>query len=300
MARQRGSCALLALLVCGFLAAVALVELYFAAATYTKHELLLEQLQLRTLAGSVMQGLAQTADAESPQSFVLYPGQKTATLTSTSTSSTDSSFSELRVTAATARSQAVCQRLTFTPSPELQALAQSYGLIASYGITNSNYLPDGTLYTSNTKITVPSVDFLEERASTTLDLDDLHQNGGNHAFVYLPDSSTTYQLTYSKDEPRTQGALLIATPGHVTIADNFNFSGLLILITKRGAVTLGKNVTLDSALIISKGRLTIGSNCKLTGIFMAQDKIVLDGTCKLTQDASVVAPFSSYITSVLP
>ena len=297
----RGSISLVLLFGCCFLAALIALISHSITQEYEKQLQQLQFLQLRTLAESTIAGLAQLSTQEEGthqlQAVTLYPGKHCASLSYSYFTSTDSCFSVLTAQAETKNAQANFQQLKFIPSDTIQSLANSYGVIASYGITNSKYLPEGTLYTSNGNFTVPELSFLAAYGRTALDLEELHSNGGNGSFIYIENSTAQTRLTYNASLPVTKGTLLIASHGNILVEKNFQAPNRLILLTDQGTITLEDNVSLQSALIISKGRLTIGKSCKLRGIFMAQDRIVLQGSCTITQDTDVVAPFVSPIHS---
>lgn len=300
---EKGNISFPLLLSCCFLTLMVSLISYFVIEQYADQLHRLRLLQLRSLAGSAIVALAQQSTLEEGTqrlgAVTLYPGKLSATLDYGYIKSSDNSFKYLYTRAATKQESAGFQKTFFTPSQELQQLAQSYGLIATYGITNSKYIPQGLLYTSNGNFAVPSLDLLASYGTTSLDLEDLHSNGGNSSFVLNNNTASTTRLTYASAMPITKGNLLLASRGNILLEKNFQASDRLILISDPGTITLEDNVTLNSALIISGGRLTIGKNCKINGILMCRDRISFQGNCNISQDANVVAPFASFITSRL-
>lgn len=299
----RGSISLSLILICCFLSLIAVLIMYLFQEAYETKLLQIRLLQLRTLAGSAITNLAKQSTLEEGThrlgAVTLYPGKLPATLDYSYQVSNDKCFAHLSTRAATSKEYSRFQKFYFYPSWELQQLAEAYGIVCTYGVKNSQYLPQGTLYTSNGNFNVPALDLLTVYGKTSLDQEEFLNNGGNGSFVYINSSSSQTRLPYVAATPVTKGTLLLASHGNILLEKNFHAADRLILITDRGTITLEDNVTLDAALIISRGSLTIGKNCKLRGSFMVQDRVVLQGSCKITQDPSVVAPFESPITSLV-
>lgn len=300
---HKGSIGLLLLWCCCFITLIVSLASYFLTEAHRLQRQKLQQLQLRTLAGSAIIHLAQQSTLQEGThrlgAVTLYPGKLSATLDYGYLKSRDNSFNFLYTRAATSQDSSYFQKSYFQPSEEIYSLTQNYGVIATYGITNSKYLPQGTLYTSNREFTLPSFELLEQFSQSSLDQEAWHANGGRGSFILIRNSTTPTRLSYVKETPIVGGTLLLASRGDLILEKNFHASEQLILITDRGIITLEDNVTLNKALIISGGRLTIGKNCKINGIIMAHDRIVLQGNCNITRDTDVVAPFVSPIISSL-
>jgi len=184
------------------------------------------------------------------------------------------------------------RRLGFYPSQELKNYGQSFMFISKYTPTGTNYLTDGSLYTSKGSFNMPTISFLSDKDTIGLNMQTIHENGFSNNFSYLSQATT---LTYSSTAKITNGNSFIACTRGLTLQKNFQSTGRLILISNE-SIILQDNVNLSKALIIAKGNVTIGKNCKITGLVFSSSTIKFQGKGSFTRDTSVVADYVSPIS----
>ena len=88
---------------------------------------------------------------------------------------------------------------------------------------------------------------------------------------------------------------ILAFADDVTIGDNTVFTGRIIILADR-SLRIGSHVKLENALLLCRGKLTIGSDSVINGAVMVQQDAVLDGNATITGDREVLEPFNSIIS----
>jgi len=88
---------------------------------------------------------------------------------------------------------------------------------------------------------------------------------------------------------------ILAFADNATIGDNTVFTGRIIILADRN-LRIGSHVKLENALLLCRGKLTIGSDCVINGLVMVQQNAILDGNSMVTGDREVLEPFNSIIS----
>lgn len=291
MRPSRGSFSLVFLIGIFFLTIFAQIALIHVKYSYESTVSYAQGLQLRYLVNSFSKWLA-TQPAQNQElnySTVLYPGGNTINLKGQHSNSTDKCFEYLYVGAATNANKHALARWNFIPTQDQQDLGAQYMFISKSTPTGSEFLTDGSLYTSLGSFTLPDISFLKTRAHTTLSMDQLHDYGFENNFIYFSSSTT---LTYDSTAKTTKGNCLLASANSITIKKSFTAPDRLILLAK-GSVIIEDYVTLGKVLIMTNNNVKIGKNCKINGVIFSGNTITIGGKGTFTHDASAVASFAS-------
>ncbi len=216
------------------------------------------------------------------------PGAIQAKVQASHSQSSDKAFSKFNVQVTSKYSHQSLNRWQFIPSNEHQLLGAQYMFITK-ALEGTSYISDSKLYTSIGSPMLPEISFLNGKAHTKLDMEELHNYGLDSNFVYLTSSKT---ITYQNTAKTTRGNGLIACTSGITLEKNFTHNGRLILISN-ASITIGDSVKLPNALIIAKNNVTIGTGCTLKGVVFAGNKIKILGKGNFTHDASAVASYAS-------
>lgn len=94
---------------------------------------------------------------------------------------------------------------------------------------------------------------------------------------------------------RVSGDGILAFTDHVTVGDNVEFTGRVIILADRN-LYLGSNVKFEKALLLCRGKLTAGKECMIKGAVMAQQDALLEDTAEIIFDREVLNPFNSIIS----
>lgn len=291
MRPSRGSFSLVFLIGIFFLTIFAQIALIHVKYSYESTVSYAQGLQLRYLVNSFSKWLA-TQPAQNQElhySTVLYPGVNAITLKVQHSNSIDRCFEYLHVEAATNANKHALARWNFIPMQDQQDLGAQYMFISKSTPTGSEFLTDGSLYTSLGSFTLPDISFLKTRAHTTLSMDQLHDYGFENNFIYFSSSTT---LTYDSTAKTTKGNCLLASANSITIKKSFTAPDRLILLAK-GSVIIEDYVTLGKVLIMTNNNVKIGKNCKINGVIFSGNTITIGGKGTFTHDASAVASFAS-------
>ena len=219
------------------------------------------------------------------------PENYTVNVSCNRTISTDQIFEYATATALAGENQYKLKQLAFYPSQDMQLLGSQYMFISKYEPSGTEFLKNGTLYTSNGNFILPKLDFLTDKAHWQIDMDEIHEYGFSDSFTYL-DASTN--LTYDSTAKITKGNGLLACKNSITLKKYFKATGKLVLLSN-SSITLEEKVDLANVLIIAKGNVNIASGCKIKGVIFSGSKIKLAGSGTFTHDASVVANYASAI-----
>ncbi len=297
MNRSRGFISLPFLLCCLLLAATAQLALQWCVREHTRVSEYINGCQLRLLCGSLFQ--EQDARGVPAGEYTWYegtlePGAEQVRVSASSTYSDDGLINYLQAEASAANHSSAVQRLSRLQlcfSEAQQQLAQNYAL-ASKTLTGSEYLQQEALYiqASDEEVTLPGTSFLKGKCASTISSSDAAKNGLTPRFYYLTGNSA---LTLASTKP-FYGRAVIINHVSITLANSSKFPDRLVLMSEQGKITLGKNVILGKALIITPMQVVIGAGCNITGLIIAGG-IELQGDASFTPDASVVAPFTSNV-----
>jgi len=291
MVRNKGSISLVVLVSLLYLTVFAQLILQHIKNDFARTYRYVADLQQRKLCTSAMQWLVNNRASTSNFAFdyILSPGKEKLAVTGTRLVSDDNSFEKLNVKVTSKNSEQLINKLFFHPSQEIKELGERYMFISKSALTGTQYLANGTLYTSGGSFTMPLVSFLSGNAYSSLNMTSIHENGFSNNLHYLSSSAT---LTYSSAAKITKGNELIACRSSITLQKNFQAPGRLILLSN-SSITLQDNVNLGKALIIAKGNVYLGNNCRVNGAIFSNGSIRISGPGTFTHDASVVADYAS-------
>ena len=88
---------------------------------------------------------------------------------------------------------------------------------------------------------------------------------------------------------------ILAFGDDVTIGDNTVFTGRVIVLADRG-LRIGSHVRLNKALLLCRGKLTIGTESIINGAVMAKQDAIVDENAVVIGDREVLEPFNSIIS----
>ena len=150
------------------------------------------------------------------------------------------------------------------------------------------------MYTSTEEVKFPQIEFLKntstaKRSISDLSMEDVKLYGLDKRFYYLSNTSTP--LTFSKNL-KVYGTAVIATEGSVIIESGCQFLDRVIFLSK-GNIIIKDGAKLPQALLVTYGKVTIGTGCQLGGVVFSDSSIELQGSSALTYDGDSVARFSS-------
>ena len=81
----------------------------------------------------------------------------------------------------------------------------------------------------------------------------------------------------------------------VTIGDNSVFTGRVIVLADRN-LRIGSHVRLNKAVLLCRGKLTVGTDSIINGAVMAQQDTVVDDKSAIISDREVLEPFNSIVS----
>ncbi len=301
MNNKRGNINLLLLTAVLFLALVAHALIIFINRVAEREREYLHNEQLRRLCNSLALHLAPqslTNGEETLLTTTLYPGTETVQVTRKVTFSEEKAFRYLEVVAQSASSVQKLRQMRFDLSALQKEQAQIAMFISSKEIAGAEFLDaTGIRYTSNEEVSMPALNFLknftDKHSIASIPMSDIKQDGLNKRFYYL--QAETGVLTFPANL-KVYGTALIATEGNIVIGKNCHFFDKVILLSN-GTIKIEDGAILEQALLMSYGKLSVGSECTLKGVAFCGALEILDNAV-LEHDESVVAPFSSafYIT----
>jgi hypothetical protein len=88
---------------------------------------------------------------------------------------------------------------------------------------------------------------------------------------------------------------VLAFADDVTIGDNTVFTGRIIILADRN-LHIGNCVKLEKALLLCRGKLTVGTDSMINGAVMARQDAIIDGNATITGDREVLEPFNSIVS----
>ena len=94
---------------------------------------------------------------------------------------------------------------------------------------------------------------------------------------------------------KVNGDGILAFADDVTIDDNTVLTGRIVVLAERN-LRIGNHVRLNKALLLCRGKLTIGTDSIINGAVMAQQGAVVDENALITGDREVLEPFNSIIS----
>ena len=94
---------------------------------------------------------------------------------------------------------------------------------------------------------------------------------------------------------QVNGDGILAFADDVTIADDIVFTGRVIVLADR-RLHIGNHVRFNKALLLCRGKLTVGTDSIINGAVMAQQAAVIGDKSVITGDREVLEPFNSIIS----
>ena len=88
---------------------------------------------------------------------------------------------------------------------------------------------------------------------------------------------------------------ILAFTDNIVINDNSTFTGRVILLAD-GNVRIGSHVRLEKALLLCRGKLTVGTDSFINGAVMTQQDAVLGEGVIFTGDREVLEPYDSIVS----
>ena len=94
---------------------------------------------------------------------------------------------------------------------------------------------------------------------------------------------------------KVNGDGILAFADDVTIDDNTVLTGRIVVLAERN-LRIGNHVRLNKALLLCRGKLTIGTDSIINGAVMAQQDVVVEENTVISSDREVLEPFNSIIS----
>jgi len=116
------------------------------------------------------------------------------------------------------------------------------------------------------------------------------QSDGLNGWIYL----TREKLSFPKGIT-VHGNGILAFTDNIVISDESTFTGRIILLAD-GNVRIGSRVRLEKALLLCRGKLTVGTDSFINGAVMAQQDAVLGEGVTFTGDREVLEPYNSIVS----
>ena len=181
----------------------------------------------------------------------------------------------------------------FFPDSLLQQFAESSLIVTGSSVQGKSEKDNMDTITSNSDGAVfPqfSVEEIAVWASTDFPSALELQRDGLSGWIYL----CRNELSLPKGL-QVNGDGILAFADDVTVGDNVKFTGRIIVLADRN-IHLGNNVKFEKALLLCRGKLTLGTNSIIKGAVMAQQDVVLADTSEIICDREVLEPFNSIIS----
>lgn len=135
-----------------------------------------------------------------------------------------------------------------------------------------------------------SVEDISVWASTKLPSALELQRDGLSAWIYLSMDKCSIPKGLT-----VNGEGILAFANDAVIGDNTVFTGRIIILADRN-IQIGSRVKLEKALLLCKGKLTIGSDSSINGAVLVQQNAELGDRVAITGDKEVLEPFQSIVS----
>ena len=116
------------------------------------------------------------------------------------------------------------------------------------------------------------------------------QSDGLSGWLYLSGKSLSLPKGLN-----VNGDGILAFAGDAAIGDNTVFTGRIIILADRD-MRIGNNVKFEKALLLCRGKLTVGTDSIINGAVMTRQEAIVDGKSTITFDREVLEPFNSIIS----
>lgn len=287
MNNERGSITIPCLLTSFLLLALATGLLCFSTREYEHTRAHIRSRQLRLWAASALvRAAAIDAGQQVLGEHVFYPDNDKVRLILNKTSSSDGLVSKTEVAAKPAKHVGAEQRFKqfhFRLDEEQQALGAEYAMIGKQ-ISGTELLPAETRYIQAQEVSLPQVDFMQELNSAPT-AKEIADDGLNASFYYISNA-----FAFPTGGKTIAGSTVFAVRNNMTIYANTRFTGRVVLISRKGTITIGKNCRFDNALIMAAGGVTVQEGCRVNGCIISPN-IVIKGSGTFIPYAAATAPF---------
>lgn len=290
MRRRSGSVLLLILAAGLVLLTLGLLFSYYFARNVQRENDYVIGAQLRTgVYGSMRELMESDPDTEmqtTQDMGVLYPSQRTMTLTKQVLFSTEKNFRVCRVGAHAGDKQFVMVQHAFIPNAKVQERAGNEVFTASNDFkTNTIKNMNGASSSSGVRFAVPEK---LENYCWSVDssaIAEFKRVGFSRKIYYVKGDFSFPAGTYSGD-----GMFIV--DGNLTFAARSIFNGRTIFLVS-GNTTISSNVTMDDVFILSEGSIGISSGCNLTGHFRTNMGVNINGKGTFATRTDAGRPFYS-------
>ena len=291
---MRGSISLPCLFISLLCAAFVVPVLLWSGREIARERDFLRSQQLRTLCASFMQQVSRHSVPEGSYSWyegMLQPGSEPVSVQGKSSYSSDGLLNHLEVAAQPAKNVGAVQRLQrlqVSFSEQQQRLAGRCVLVAQT-LKGAEYLSSEALYiqASEEEVRLPQFSFLAGKAIKNLTAQEMTTTGLNACFYYLPSGTLKPAAKQT-----VHGASVVVNSSSISIGAQAYFPDRLVLVSENSSMALGQGVRMDKALLMAKGNITLGADCKIKGLVIAKN-IILQGKVTLTPDAEVTQVFTT-------
>ena len=246
--------------------------------------------QLRTGVYGPMRGLMETnPDTEmqiTQDMGVLYPSQRTMTLTKQVLFGTEKNFRVCRVGAHAGDKQFVMVQHAFIPNAKVQERAGNEVFTASNNFSSTTTRNMGGVSSSSGILfAVPTKlgNYCWNVDSSAIA--EFKRVGFSRKIYYVKGDFSFPAGTYSGD-----GMFIV--DGNLTFAARSIFKGRIIFLVS-GNTTINSNVNMDDVFILSEGSIGISSSCTLTGHFRTNMGVNITGKGTFATRPDAGRPFYS-------
>lgn len=116
------------------------------------------------------------------------------------------------------------------------------------------------------------------------------QRDGLSGWIYLSREKIEFPKGW-----QVNGDGILVFADDVTIGDNTVLTGRVIVLAESD-LRIGNHVRLNKALLLCRGKLTVGTDSIINGAVMARQDAVVDEKAVITGDREVLEPFNSIIS----
>lgn len=218
--------------------------------------------------------------------LLLQPGNLAVNLTHYKEEAGNFTYYRTQVTAPGKGLTQVRKRLVWRPPEELISLSP-YALATP--LLSPHHLQQPTLYTSTGKLNLFDLELAARHGRGLPTREDLEAQGFGHHLYYLP--SGTYTIRAQGTHP---GKAALVGPGRLVLEAGCKIKGPLLVINK-GGISLGSGCSLEAAVLLSEGPITLGANSSLKGLCYSSQSITLQEGVLVEPEADLVAPFASVL-----
>ncbi len=294
---RQGHAALIILVLVCFLGTAGLLVARLVLGEYGNAKEAITRQQVVYLTQDVLQcALEREARREQPEPdawpVVLQPGQEEVQMKVSVTGAEKLGLRLLQVAASPAAAPAyVLHQLRWSFTRAVRQQAATYAFIATGSLQGDAEKLGKLLYTSENGAVFPDYavsDFKNWLPQPCFSPVDLRVYGlGKQLYVW--ESPEPYRITAGTC---VKGEGILVFGGDLVLEDGVTFTDRVVIFTEDN-LTTGGNVTFQNALIFCKGRLSLGSNNKISGAIFVKREAAWSSDLVLQHVPEVTAPFST-------